>query len=254
METPPNTPDQPLEASNQNRSIEPKKRNWKSYFKEFFMLFLAISLGFYVENQRESYIEKKSAEVLAQSMLEDLKQDRIALEESIRFAKEKDLAIENFLRMLHTSGETWDTVAFYKSLTTVFTTFPFPPTDGTYSQMKSSGTLRYFNQLLVNKMNAYDNQLRKTVFRDEIVEKAEWELVPVAAALVNFEVTGELRFNRPITKEMYIKIQDKNTLDLFINKVVTVRTMMGRSLQEYEAQLTIAEALLNELKKEYQTE
>jgi hypothetical protein len=30
--------------------------------------------------------------------------------------------------------------------------------------------------------------------------------------------------------------------------------MMGRSLQEYEAQLTIAEALLNELKKEYQTE
>ena len=231
-----------------------KKRNWKSYFKEFFMLFLAISLGFFVENQRESYAEKKSAEILAQSMLEDLKQDRSALEESIRFAKEKDLAIENFLLMLHTPGETWDTVAFYKSLTTVFTTFPFPPTDGTYSQMKSSGTLRYFNQLLVNKMNAYDNQLKKTVFRDEIVEKAEWELVPVAATLVNFEVTGELRFNNPITKEMYIKIKDKNTLDLFINKVVTVRTMMGRSLQEYEAQLKSAETLLIELKKEYHPE
>lgn len=254
MENPPNTPEQFSEFSNPNRLIEPKKRNWKSYFKEFFMLFLAISLGFFVENQREAYVEKKSAEVLAQSMLEDLKQDRIALEESIRFAKEKDLAIENFLLMLHTPGETWDTVAFYKNLTTVFTTFPFPPTDGTYSQMKSSGTLRYFNQLLVNKMNAYDNQLRKTVFRDEIVEKAEWELVPVAATLVNFEVTGELRFNKPITKEMYIKIQDKNTLDLFINKVVTVRTMMGRSFQEYEAQLKIAETLLNELKKEYQTE
>lgn len=107
-----------------------KKRNWKSYFKEFFMLFLAISLGFFVENQRESYVEKKSAEVLAQSMLEDLKQDRIALEESIRFVKEKDLAIENFLRMIHAPEKSWDTLAFYKSMTTVFTTFPFSPTDG----------------------------------------------------------------------------------------------------------------------------
>lgn len=128
------------------------------------MLFLAISLGFFDENQREPFVEKKSAEVLAQSMVEDLELDRTALQESIRFTKEKDLTIENFLAMLHTPGETWDTTAFYKYMTVVFTTFPFPPTDGTYSQMKSSGTLRYFNQLLVNKMNAYDNQLKKTVF------------------------------------------------------------------------------------------
>lgn len=222
-------------------------RNWKSYFKEFFMLFLAIILGFFVENQRESYVEKKSAEVLAQSMLEDLKQDKAALQEAIRFAKEKDLEIENFLQMLHTPRASWDTAAIYKSMTTVFTTFPFSPTDGTYSQMKSSGTLRFFNQALVNKMNAYDNQLKKTVFRDEIVEKAEWELVPVAATLINFEVTGELRFNKPITKEMYLKIPDKNTLDILINKVAVVRTMMGRSLQEYKSQLALAENLIGEL-------
>jgi hypothetical protein len=113
--------------------------------------------------------------------------------------------------------------------------------------MKSSGTLRFFNQMLVNQMNAYDNQLKKTVFRDEIVEKAEWELVPLAATLINFEVTGELRFNKPITKEMYLKIPDKNTLDILINKVAVVRTMMGRSLQEYKSQLALAENLIGEL-------
>jgi hypothetical protein len=78
-------------------SIPPRRRNWASYFKEFFMLFLAIILGFFVENQRESYVEKKSADVLAQSMLEDLKQDKKALEEAILFAEEKDLEIQNFL-------------------------------------------------------------------------------------------------------------------------------------------------------------
>jgi hypothetical protein len=252
MENPPISPDQTIEESNPNWPIFSKKRNWTSYFKEFFMLFLAISLGFFVENQREAYVENKSAEILAQSMLEDLEQDRKALQEGIRFMEEKDQKMDEFLRMLHAPGGDWDTVAFYKSMTMVFSTFPFSPTDGTYSQMKSSGTLRYFDQPLVNKMNSYDNQLKKTVFRDEIVETGEWELVPLAATLMNFEVTGELRFNKPITKEMYIKIRDQDTLDLFINKVAVVRTMTGRSLQEYKAQLLLNEDLIKEIKDKYQ--
>ncbi|MEB2785599.1 hypothetical protein [Algoriphagus persicinus] len=64
---------------------------------------------------------------------------------------------------------------------------------------------------------------------------------------MNFEVTGELRSNKPITKETYIKIRDQDTLDLFINKVVTVRTMMRRSLQEYKAQLLLGEDLIKEI-------
>lgn len=244
--------DQTIEEHNPNGPIVSKKRNWTSYFKEFLMLFLAVVLGFFVENQREAYVENKSAEVLAQSMLEDLEQDRKALIEGIRFMEEKDQIMDEFIRMLHSPGADWDTVAFYKSMTMVFSTFPFSPTDGTYSQMKSSGTLRYFDQRLVNQMNAYDNQLKKTVFRDELVEKGEWELVPVAAPLINFEVTGELRFNKPITKETYIKIRDQDTLDIFINKVVTVRTMTGRSLQEYKAQLVLGEDLIKEIKDKYQ--
>ena len=251
MKIPPINQDQTIEEHNPNEPIVSKKRNWTTYFKEFLMLFLAISLGFFVENQREAYVENKSAEVLAVSLLEDLKQDKAALQESIEFAKGKDITIQNFLKMLRSPGESWDTLAFYKSMTEVFTTFPFSPTDGTYSQMKSSGTLRYFDQQLVNKMNAYDNQLKKTIFRDQIVEKAEWELVPMAAKLVNFEVTGELRFNKPITTEMYIKILDQDTLDLFINKVVTVRTMMGRSLQEYAAQQVLCDDLINEIEGKY---
>ena len=251
MEKKPKIQDQMIEEHYPNKSISFKKRNWTSYFKEFFMLFLAISLGFFVENQRESYVENKSAKVLAQSMLEDLEQDSKALNEGIRFMEEKDQNMEDFLSMLHAPSSDWDTIAFYKSMTMVFSTFPFSPTDGTYSQMKSSGTLRYFDQRLVNKMNAYDNQLKKTLFRDELVEKGEWELVPIAATLINFEVTGELRFNKPITKETYIKIRDQDTFDLFINKVVTVRTMMGRSLQEYKAQLHLGEELIKAIKDNY---
>ncbi|MFC3879758.1 hypothetical protein ACFOSV_06205 [Algoriphagus namhaensis] len=224
-----------------------KKRNFNSYFKEFFMLFLAIILGFFVENQRETYVERQSAKVLAQSMIEDLEQDKKALEEAIQFIEAKDQKIDQLIEMLRSPSSSWDTLAIYENMTLVFSTFPFSPTDGTYSQMKSSGTLRYFDQELVNRMNAYDNQLKKTLFRDEVVELAEWELVPLAATLINFEVTGELRFGKAATKDMYLKIRDQDDLDLFINKITVVRTMSGRSLQEYKAQLTLAIELIQSL-------
>ena len=52
----------------------PGVRVWH-YFFEFLMLFLAISLGFFVENMREEYIENKRAKEYAQSLYDDLKID-----------------------------------------------------------------------------------------------------------------------------------------------------------------------------------
>ncbi len=236
------------DISNQEIISPLKKKNWKSYFKEFFMLFLAIVLGFIVENQRETYVENKSAEVLANSMVEDLVKDKDALITALDFNRKKDQDIADFVALLNGPKSDWDTTAIYQGMASTFTTFPFSPTDGTYTQMKSSGTLRYFDQTLVNKMNAYDNQMRKTIFRDELIEKAEWELVPLASEILNFEVTGELRFNLPITKKKYLHLENERTKEIFINKIVTVRTMMGRSLQEYKAQLSLAEDLIEELK------
>lgn len=239
--------DEVQDISNKEVISSLKSKNWKSYFKEFFMLFLAIILGFFVENQREAYVEGKSAAVLAESMLEDLERDKKALEEAIQFVEDKDQKIGQFIEMLRSPSSTWDTLAIYQNMTTVFSTFPFLATDGTYTQMKSSGTLRYFDQQLVNQMNAYDNQMKKTVFRDGLVERGEWELVPLAGTLLNFEVTGEMRFGKTSAKEMYLKIKDQDTLDLFINKIMVVRTMSGRSLQEYKAQLILCQGLIQAL-------
>ena len=58
-------------------------------------------------------------------------------------------------------------------------------------------------------MNAYDNQLRKTLFRDELIEKAEWELVPLGAEILNFS-DGELRFNKSITRKYILKFRTTN--------------------------------------------
>jgi len=218
---------------------------------EILLVVIGILIALQINNWNEDRKTAESAGILAQSMLADLEKDTTALHTAVDFNTEKLQVIDEFISIIKSPKETWDMTRFYQGMAVTFTTFPFSPTDGTYTQMKSSGTLSYFNQSLINIMNAYDNQLKKTIFRDELIEKAEWELVPLASTIVNFEVTGELRFNNPITNEMYVKLDDPHTRDVFINKIMTVKIMMGRSLEEYDAQLQLAGELMGKLHNEF---
>jgi len=49
------------------------KKKWAEYLLEFFMLFLAVFLGFTAENVREHLSEKNKAYRLAKSLENDLK-------------------------------------------------------------------------------------------------------------------------------------------------------------------------------------
>ncbi len=51
------------------------KKNWKSYFWEFFMLFLAVFCGFLAENFREHYIEEQRVERQLNIMVDNLQYD-----------------------------------------------------------------------------------------------------------------------------------------------------------------------------------
>ncbi|AYD47548.1 MAG TPA: hypothetical protein VFQ86_07050 [Arachidicoccus soli] len=53
---------------------QPKK--WKEYFLEFLMIFLAVTMGFFAEQIRESFVEHNHEKVYIQSFYEDLSQDQ----------------------------------------------------------------------------------------------------------------------------------------------------------------------------------
>lgn len=55
------------------------KKKWTEYITEFIMLFAAVTLGFFAENQREGYIERHREMQYMETLIEDLKRDTAEL-------------------------------------------------------------------------------------------------------------------------------------------------------------------------------
>ncbi len=60
-----------------------EKKNFKEYFLEFIMIFLAVTLGFFAESIRESLADHAKEKEYIQSMIADLKNDTAVLRDVI---------------------------------------------------------------------------------------------------------------------------------------------------------------------------
>jgi len=131
------------------------KKKWGEYLLEFSMLFLAVFLGFIAENIRENSVERGREKEYARSLYDELYADSIAISNKItaRLSKEKDC--DYLYGYIKDSSLTNLPKEFYPAYTTVFylfNTYIFEPKDGVLSQLKSSGSLRYFKNAQLQKL------------------------------------------------------------------------------------------------------
>ena len=133
------------------------KRNWKSYFWEFLMLFLAVTLGFFVENQREHYIENQRAKEFSKSLIKDLQNDKISVQAQVKSASLYIAIADSLLELSQhkLEGRMAARFSFYTRF--VYWTTPIVWNRATFEQIKNSGSLRYFkNHELLEKIMQYD--------------------------------------------------------------------------------------------------
>ncbi|MEO6219179.1 MAG: hypothetical protein ABIO81_02040 [Ginsengibacter sp.] len=149
------------------------RKKWTHYFWEFLMLFLAVTLGFFVENWREHYIEHKRAGQYAEMMREDLLKDTKQLGELIRGTEDLKLS-ERIWKRVYGMPIVRITVADIDSLTNPGIDLSrFAWNDATYSQMKSSGTLRLFSEKdLVRKLALYESYIKEIGFFNKNIDDA----------------------------------------------------------------------------------
>ena len=138
-----------------------ERKKWTHYFWEFFMLFLAITAGFFVENLRELYIEKHREKQFIRSIAEDLRLDIHNMDSLIDARNRRMEMIDSLTLLLKTPNpdEYGNEVYYYARWLTY--SLMFINNDRTIQQLKNGGNLRLIrNQEVSNKIMDYDQQFR----------------------------------------------------------------------------------------------
>jgi hypothetical protein len=131
------------------------KKKWGEYFLEFLMIFLAVTLGFIAENVRERITESHREKEYAQQLYSELKEDSTVVANKITERKRKEKAMEYVASYFTDSSLDNLPERFYPALTMslyLVNRYAFEPKDGMLSQLRNSGSLRYFRSVHLQKL------------------------------------------------------------------------------------------------------
>ena len=161
------------------------RKKWYHYFWEFFMLFLAVTLGFLVENQREHYVEHLREKEYIRSMVADLQDDTAILSKNITAIKSGAVLLDSLITVLddkHLIKESGDQLYYFGRVGPRLGTFS--NNNRTFEQLKNSGGFRLIrNDKSSSKIIEYYNAILAIRQLEDIYTK-EFEEYKVAGSKI----------------------------------------------------------------------
>jgi hypothetical protein len=198
-------------------------KKWLDHLWEFVMLFLAVTLGFFVENQREHLVENRREKAFIYSADEDRMQDIYQLDSIISKRKETQKWLDSLLYFLnHDPRQHGSDIYYYARWSP--RTYRFYSIDRTLTQLKYGGNFRLIhNKKVSDALANYDNITRSlTVY----IEEREESLVLISYQSINklFDnqimesMINGLSFHRPEGNPQLLSY-DKNLINEFCNQI-----------------------------------
>ena len=138
------------------------KKKWGEYLLEFFMLFLAVFLGFLAENVRENNVERHREKEYMQLMVEDLKKDTANINAMVKGNRILINGLDTLLDLLSDpqQDKSYQRRIFVYSIKYTYWYMPIQFSELTLTQLKSSGGFRLIkNHTVTTEILQYDQGL-----------------------------------------------------------------------------------------------
>jgi hypothetical protein len=165
-------------------------KNWKSYFWEFLMLFLAVFCGFLAEYQLEQTIERHREKEFIHSMVEDALADRTQIQATI-MANEARIKYADSLAAIcyaytGTAEQRIQMGLYWRGA--IHRPDLVYPIDRTLFQLKNAGGMRLIqNKSAADSIIAYDNAGKRLLNQQSYYEKYLDQVTEQGAQLLNFK-------------------------------------------------------------------
>lgn len=138
-----------------------ERKKWHHYFWEFFMLFLAVTLGFLVENIREHSIEKKREKQYIRSLIADLKDDDRNISREITAQENRTAMMDSMITVLNDQSKIHGnegSLYYWGRISPRLNNLPV--NTRTFEQLKNSGNFRLIEKIETsNRIMAYYEDL-----------------------------------------------------------------------------------------------
>jgi hypothetical protein len=129
-----------------------ERKKWTHYIWEFFMLFLAVTLGFLVENMREHLMDRKKEKSYIESLLSDLKKDttimRLVTKAHFKLVRGEDSLIEALNNYKESDSVNRQCYFYYFRYASACPKIVF--NERTISQLLNSGNMRLIHKQAVS--------------------------------------------------------------------------------------------------------
>jgi hypothetical protein len=164
---------------------EVEKKGFKEYLLEGLMIFIAVMMGFFAESLREHISERQRSQEYAATLISDLKEDTTELNDYIGYTNYAAKQVDTLMQLLSANDPAQiSTGKLYWRGLFGGAHHVFISHDATLMEMKSSGSLRYFADKVINRKLARYDQLCQSVKMTDANESGIYAEVRKARAQI----------------------------------------------------------------------
>jgi hypothetical protein len=188
------------------------ERKLKDYFFEFFMLFLAVTAGFFMENMREKYVENHKERQYISGLMTDLKEDTTTIRGIIETNEKQIKCIDSILVVLENPISEIQIPKIYDYTNRYLNSISmFVVREVTITQLRNSAALRLIeNKSASDSIVYYYESFESHAEQQKYNYKMLQDLIDLEMKIFDlsaYRVKGrEMTFDESRTKEFYNRI------------------------------------------------
>jgi hypothetical protein len=247
-----------------------EKKNFKEYFLEFLMIFLAVTMGFFAENLRESITDHAKEKEYMTSMIEDLQNDTANINAEVKGNRLLLSGLDTLLDLLSNprNDTNYQRKLFITSLVNTYWYMPVHFSDLTISQLKYNGSFRLIqNHKVTNGILQYEQGVDACKYNYDLLlnyyhiyEATNKELFNMSLARTAFKAIERdftavfLPLNQigeMVPRGKYIDNNEPKLFSKYHDDILYYQTTLSNVTIVTEKQKESADTLIQLIRKEY---
>lgn len=231
---------------------ESKPRRWTHYAFEFLMLFLAVTLGFFVENQRERLSEREEEKRLVITLLNDVKTDIQRVDEIIQLRLERIEKNDSLYQLLSSPDRNDHMADIYKLMSNARSLRTLFYMSNTMIFLANGGFQRFNNPAVEDETRKYYLLVQDVLAAQQSSLAIGQELTEKSRVLMDVEVMFILRNpKRESKKVMNLFSVEPEIINQYSNALLHFSANCGVQIQHLNKIREQGEKLIISIKEEY---